>query len=48
MLQTILYILGTLLILLGAFGARLPHVSIEWLGVAILAFAALLLPKIGG
>lgn len=44
--QLFLYLLGTIGLVLEAVGVRLPRVSFGWLGLALIAFAALLLPHL--
>jgi len=41
-----LYLLGTIGLALEAVGVRPPRVSLGWLGLTLIAFAALILPEI--
>ncbi|MBF9130426.1 hypothetical protein I0C86_15875 [Plantactinospora sp. S1510] len=41
-----LYILGTICLALEAVGVRVPRVSFGWIGLTLIAFAALILPEI--
>ena len=47
MLQIALYILGVVFLAIEAFGVRPNRVSLGWLGLAVIAFTATLLDKIG-
>lgn len=44
--QLLLYLLGTIGLALEAVGVRLPRLSFGWLGLTVLAFAALILPAL--
>ncbi len=46
-LTLLLYVIAFILLVLAAFGVNPRRVSLGWLGLAIIAFAALLLPHIG-
>lgn len=46
-MELVLYIIGIVLLLLAAFGVGFSRVSFGWLGLAIIAIAALLLPRLG-
>lgn len=43
----VLYIIGIILLVLAAFGVNAGRVAFGWLGLAVIAFAALLLPHLG-
>lgn len=46
-IQLLLYLLGIVGLVLEAFGVRIGPMSPGWLGLTIIAIAALLLPAIG-
>jgi hypothetical protein len=42
----LIYIVATILLVLAAAGVSLPRVHFGWAGLALIAFAALILPAI--
>lgn len=45
-METLLYMLAFLLVLVGAFGVNLPRVSLAWLGMAVFVFTVGVLPAL--
>jgi hypothetical protein len=46
-MELVLYVIACVLLLLAAFGVGFSRVSFGWLGLAIIALTALLLPHLG-
>jgi hypothetical protein len=47
MVELVLYVVACVLLVLAAFGVGVGRVSLGWLGLAIIAVTALLLPHLG-